>query len=240
MSDEWFARARELLEGGGPLEGASFRIQYESDGTRWHQVAVDGAITEWALGDVADPDLEVRVPSDVMHRYYAGKADGTEVLAACRVVADGAETPPSPLDIEVVPALGELPYQPEATLLTQYRHRGGPFGPFDWWWRFIDGEHDSMGFGLTEDDPDVVVMIRYQRLIEVRTDVISIYEAIEGGRVDGDVGPLMLLAGLQESIELHDAELACGPSGPVFANLGLVMDQDPCREGLAALAAETT
>ncbi len=91
---------------------------------------------------------------------------------------------------------------------------------------------------LTED-PDVTVKVRYQRLIAVRTDQISIYEAIEGGRVDADVGPLMLLAGMYESPEFHAAELACGPCGPVFSNLGLVMDQPACREGLEALAAET-
>jgi hypothetical protein len=239
LSDEWFGRARELVRDAGPLEGASYRIQFDSDGTRWHQVAVDGAVTEWAAGDVADADLELRVPREVLRRYYRGEADGTEVLAACCVVHDGNEEPPSPLDIEVVPELAELPYQPEATLLTQYHHRGGPFGPFDWWWNFIDGQSDEMGFGVAED-PDVVVKIRFQRLIGIRTDAISIYEAIEGGRVDGEVGPLMLLAGLQESVELHDAELACGPSGPVLANLGLVMDQEVCRAGLATLAAETT
>lgn len=239
LSDEWFERARELVAGAGPLDGASFRIQFDADGARWHQVAVDGAVTEWAAGDVTEPDLELRVPHDVAHRYYRGDADGTEVLAACRVVVGGTEAPPSPLDIELVPELADLPFQPEATLLTQYRHRAGPFGPFDWWWSFVDGRSDEMHFGLVED-PDVVVKIHFDRLVGVRTDAISIYEAIEGGRVDGEVGPLMLLAGLQESLELHDAELACGPSGPVLANLGRVMDQDVCREGLATLAAETT
>jgi hypothetical protein len=239
MSEEWFARARELLAGAGPLDGASYRIQFDCDGTRWHQVAVDGAVTEWAAGDVTDPDLELRVPLDVLRRCYRGEADGTEVLAACSVLRDGHEEPPSPLDIEVVPELADLPYQPEATLVTQYRHRAGPFGPFDWWWSFVDGRSDELHFGLVED-PDVVVKIDFDRLIGVRTDAISIYEAIEGGRVDGEVGPLMLLAGLQESLELHDAELACGPSGPVLANLGRVMSQEVCRAGLATLAAETT
>jgi hypothetical protein len=239
LSEAWFERARELLRGAGPLEGASYRIQFDSDGTRWFQVAVDGTLTEWSKGDVADADLELRVPHDLLRRHYRAEVDGSAVLAACRVVVDGHEAPPSPLDIEVVPELDELPYQPEATLLTQYHHRGGPFGPFDWWWSFVDGRSDDMGFGLVED-PDVVVKIRYQRLISVRTDAISIYEAIDGGKVDGEVGPLMLLAGLQESPELHQAELACGPSGPVLANLGLVMDQPVCRDGLAALATETT
>jgi hypothetical protein len=240
LSDAWFARARELVPGEPALSGVGYRIQFDCDGSRWHQVAVDGVMTEWAAGDIADPDLELRLPLDVAKRYFQGKADGTETLAACRVVGeDGTEGPPSPLDIDGRPELDELPFQPDATILTQYRHRGGPFGPFDWWWRLVDGQSDGLGFGSVED-PDVVVLIRFQRLIAVRSDVISIYEAIEGGRVEGEVGPLMLLAGLQESPELHAAELACGPSGPVLANLGRVMAQQACTEGLEALAGETT
>jgi hypothetical protein len=130
-------------------------------------------------------------------------------------------------------------FQPDATLLTEYRFSAGPFGAFEWWWRFVDGRSDSMGLGRVEE-PDAVVKIAYQKLIGVRTDSISIYEAIEGGRVDGDVGPLMLLAGLQESPELHAAELACGASGPAFSCLGLIVDQPSVREGLETLASETT
>jgi hypothetical protein len=132
-----------------------------------------------------------------------------------------------------------MPWQPDATLLTQYRFSAGPFGAFDWWWRVVDGQSDEMGLGTVED-PDVVVKVPFQRLIGVRSGAISIYEAIEGGRVDGDVGPLMLLAGLYESPEQHAAELACGPSGAVLADLGLVVDQPAHREALAVLAGETT
>ena len=64
--------------------GVGFRIQFDAEGRRWHQVAEDGAITEWAAGDIADPDIEVRIALDVARRYYRGEADGTETLAACR------------------------------------------------------------------------------------------------------------------------------------------------------------
>jgi hypothetical protein len=40
LSDEWFRRARELMEGGGPLPGVGYRIQFEADGERWHQAKV--------------------------------------------------------------------------------------------------------------------------------------------------------------------------------------------------------
>ena len=60
-------------------------------------VAVDGAITEWAAGDVRTRDLEVRLPLDVARRYYRGEADGTETLAACTVVEPGRRGgPPVP------------------------------------------------------------------------------------------------------------------------------------------------
>ena len=240
LSDEWFERARALTAVDGSLPGVGFRIQFDADGRRWHQVAVDGAITEWAAGDIADPDIEVRIALDAARAYYRGEADGTETLAACRVIEPGGEEgPPSPLDIEARPELDEMFLQPDATLLTQYRFSAGPFGAFEWWWRFVDGRSDSMGLGRVED-PDAVVKVPFQKLIGVRTDSISIYEAIEGGRVDGDVGPLMLLAGLQESPELHSAELACGASGPAFSCLGLVVDQPAVREGLQTLAGETT
>jgi hypothetical protein len=240
LSDEWFRRARELVPPPATVSRLSFRLQYDAEGARWHQVVVDGAITEWAAGDVADPDLELRLPYDVAHRYHRGEADGTETLEACRIVLpDGREGAPPPLDIAERPELDELPFQPDATLLTQYRHRAGPFGPFDWWWQFVDGRSEVMAFGEVED-PDVVVKIRFERLIGVRTGAISIYEAIEGGRVDGDVGPLMLLAGMYESPELHGAELACGPAGRVLADLGTLLHQPEHQEAMATLTAETT
>jgi hypothetical protein len=62
----------------------------------------------------------------------------------------------------------------------------------------------------------------------------------DGGRVDGGVGPLMLLAGLQESPELLAAGRACGPSGPVLAALGQVTDGTEHRTAITELAAVTT
>ena len=86
LSDEWFERARVLTASEASLPGVGFRIQFDAEGRRWHQVAEDGAITEWAAGDVADPDIEVRIGLDAARRYYRGEADGTETLAACRVL----------------------------------------------------------------------------------------------------------------------------------------------------------
>jgi hypothetical protein len=239
LTDAWFDRARELTAVEPALPGVGFRIQFDAEGRRWHVAAEDGAITEWAAGDIDDPDVEVRLPLEVARSYYRGEADGTETLASCRVIEPGGEEgPPSPLDIEERSELAEMAYQPDATLLTQYRFSAGPFGAFEWWWRFIDGQSDSMGLGQV-DEPDAVVKVAFQKQIGVRTDAISIYEALEGGRIDGDVGPLMLLAGLLEDPDLHAAELACGASGPAFSCLGLVVDQPQVRDGLEALAGET-
>ncbi len=49
----------------------------------------------------------------------------------------------------------------------------------------------------------------------------------------------MLLAGLQESPELHEAELACGPAGEVLSMLGAVTNDDRYRAVLKRLAVET-
>ena len=65
------------------------------------------------------------------------------------------------------------------------------------------------------------VGITFARMVAVRDGRITILEALEGGgTVAGELGPLMLLGGMEESPELHAAELACGPSGPVLAAHG--------------------
>lgn len=89
-------------------------------------------------------------------------------------------------------------------------------------------------------DPDAWATITYQKMIAVRTGTISILEALEdGGRVRGGLGPLMLLAGLEESPQLHAVELACGPAGAVLARVGALASSPEHAAAMAALAAET-
>jgi hypothetical protein len=210
---------------------------------RWHQVIADGRIEAWEPGDLADADVELRWPLDVARRLYAAELDGTEAMDALTVAypAGGATVTgrPSPMDIADTAELDRLPSIPDATLTTQFQFFAGPFGSIRYWWTFVDGRSTEMAFG-THAEPDVFVRIRYQRMVGVRHGDISVLEALEdGGAVDGGVGPLMLLAGLQESPELLAAGRACGPSGPALAALGRVTDRSEHRTAIAALAAAT-
>ncbi len=242
-SEGWFDLATDLACGRvePTADDPSRRIQFDAVDAagghiRWHLVLEGGALTTWAPGDVEQPDLELHWALDDARAVHRGEASGTDALAAVRL-ADGSD--PSPLDIAETAELADLPALPGATLGIQYHFAAGPFGPFSYWWAFEDGASRAMGLG-TIDEPDASVWISFQKMVGVRTGEISVLEALEGGgRVDGAVGPLMLLAGLQESPELHAAELACGPSGPVLADLGRAFAVPQQNEGLVALARVT-
>jgi len=240
LSDEWFERAAELVAPCSAGADVGCRVQFDADGRRWFQVVEEGSVTAWSRGELTDADVELRLPLSTARAIFEASTSGTDALAACTVVApDGTSGAPSPMDVELRPELQELPELPDATLGIQYHFADGPFGAVDYWWRFLDGRSDQMGWGL-DPEPDVEVWIPFHHMVGVRTGAISIYEALEGGnRVDGAVGPLMLLAGLQESEELHDAELACGPSGPVLAALGRLRASEGYLAAMDRLAGET-
>jgi hypothetical protein len=249
LSDAWFDRARSLTDDLPEQPGVDCRLQFDAvddDGghQRWHQVIVDGRIEAWQPGDLADADVELRWPLDVARRLYAADLDGTAAMDALTVAyaAGGSIVTgrPSPLDIGDTAEIDALPAIPDATLVTQFRLFSGPFGPVRFWWTFVDGLSTDMAFG-DHPEPDVIVRIRFQRMVAVRCGHISVLEALEdGGQIlEGGVGPLMLLAGLQESPELLAAGRACGPSGPALAALGRVTDRPEHRTAIAALAAAT-
>jgi hypothetical protein len=244
LSQAWFDHA-VALTGDLPVRpGLSYRVQLEAGGTTWHQVVEDGRVTSWEEGPLPDAALVLRwAPADAL-AIHRGELAGTEALAATTVVGRGAggervEGRPSPLDIDETGALAELPTIPGATLVIQYRFAHGPFGPVDYWWSFDEGRSVGMGLGVV-DEPDVGVGITYARMVGVRQGRITILEALEhGGTVTGELGPLMLLGGLEESPELHAAELACGPSGPVLAAMGELAATPAYAEAWSALT-ETT
>ncbi|CAN5561685.1 hypothetical protein BH10ACT1_BH10ACT1_04910 [soil metagenome] len=240
LSDAWFVRARELMAGVQGPPDVDLRLQHVADGTRWHQVVQGGVVTQWAAGDLDGAELEVHLPLAVARGVLGRTVTGTAASSACTVVGPGAgPLPPPPLDIERRPELADLPEMVGADLRVQFHFSAGPFGDVDYWWRFVDGRSSAMGFGLVEE-PEVSVWIPYSHMVGVRNGAISIYEALEGGRVDGAVGPLMLLAGLQESPELHAAELACGPAGTTLAALGRLTADASHRAALDLLDGETT
>jgi hypothetical protein len=248
LSQGWFALANELTADLPPRAGSSYRVQYESssDGatTVWHQEVEDGRVARWAIGPLPTAELVVRWSAADALAVHRGERSGSEALAAMTVAGrDGSGAlvsgPPAPLDIAETEELARLPFVPEATLVIQYRFERGPFGPVDYWWSFVDGRSAGMGLGLAPE-ADVGVTISYANMVGVRTGRMTILEALDhGGQATGDVGTLMLLAGLEESEELHAAELACGPSGPVLAAMGELAATPAYEAARAALAAGT-
>ena len=248
LSEEWFATAREVASDLPAGTGSSYRVQFETpDGggtTVWHQVVEGGRVAAWASGPLPAAELVVRWSAADALAVHRGELSGSDALAATTVAGRDAggslvEGPPSPLDIAETDELARLPFVPEATLVIQYRFLRGPFGTVDYWWSFEDGRSTGMGLGLAPEH-DVGVTISYASMVGVRSGRMSILEALDhGGEATGDVGTLMLLAGLEESEELHAAELACGPSGPVLAAMGELRATPGYAEALARLAEET-
>ena len=224
--------------------GLGWRIQVDAragtDHRRWHQVVQDGRVVAWSPGDLDRPDLELRWSLDVARAVHRGELSGTGAMAALRVVCPGGgEGPAPPLDIVRTREAEALPVLPGATLTVQYELGAGPFGDVSSWMSFDDGRIGSMGFGRAEAC-DVELHLPFGNMVRVRTGAITILEALDdGGQVRGDLGPLMLLAGLEESPELHAAELACGPAGTVLAAVGALRSTPEHRELRRALAAVT-
>lgn len=244
-SDPWLEQAR-ILTADLPLQpGLSYRLQFDvvdqaGDHDRWHQIVDDGRVVAWQRGDVDSPDLELRWACADAAAVFRQELSGTEALAAMRVVTPGrGEGVPPPLDMRDTAELALLPEVPGATLVVQFEFADGPFGHVSFWLSFEDGRCAGLDFGRT-DEPDVTIAISFQRMVRVRTGETTILEALEnGGRVDGALGPIMLVAGLEESPELRAVEMACGPAGAVLARVGEVAASADYTAAMAALAQAT-
>jgi hypothetical protein len=243
-SEEWFARARAAADALPRRDGLSCRLQYEAstaDGSRrWVQVVEDGRVTRWEAGELEDPDLELHWRGEDAFAILTGRLGGTDALARTKVLEPGSADPalPSPMDLADQPELAEMPRLPGADLVTQYRYPRGPFGTVLYVIEFVDGQVDTMWLGEASE-PDAMVQVTYRNMALVRRGDIGIYDAIEGGRVDGDIGALGLLAGLSETPAFHRAELACGSSGMVLSALGEATAVPEFGSAMSALATET-
>lgn len=236
LSAGWFDRARSLVDGLPPQPGVSCRVQFEADDLRWHLVVEDGRVVAWDLGVVPDPQVTVRMPMDTALAVHRPGSDGTEALARSVLVEDdGSEGLLSPVDVGHRPELDALPLLPGADVTLQYHLADGPFGDVSVWWDFVSGRSRDIQLG-THPEPDVTVWVPFQRIAPVRAGSMSILEALEGGRVEGAEGPLMLYAGLEESPELQAVGRSCGPSAAVLGALGLVTSQAVFQEALRVLA----
>jgi hypothetical protein len=76
-------------------------------------------------------------------------------------------------------------------------------------------------------------------MAEVRAAEKTILEALEGGAVRGDIGPLATLAGIVESAAFHAAELATGRHALALATLGELDSEPAFAAAMTALTSQT-
>ena len=247
LSDGWFAAARSLtldLTPEQPRPGIDCRVQYDiaggSGGCRFFQVVEAGVLRRWERGEVADRQVEIRWDWEHARRVLRRQVDGTGALAATVIAApDGYVGPPSPADLGEHPELAQLPQIPDATLTVQYEYPRGPFGHVSHVIVFVDGRVQGMQLGQVLER-DVMVRVSFLAMAKVRSGEFSIYQALEhGGKVDGQLGPLALLAGISESPEFHRAELACSDAALALGSLGEALADPTYQTALDHLAAVT-
>jgi hypothetical protein len=244
LSDAAFARARQLVDGALPERaGSSCRLQFDA-GIRWGIVVEDGRVVTWEPGDLPDAEAELRWSPEDAAAVLSGRLEGDEAYRRTtlseRARAEDYVGPPPPMDFpERKAELEALPLLPGVTVRTQYHFRSGPFGGVDFWIAWEDGRVTGMDLGRL-DEPDVRVEVTYRAMAKVRDGSITIIEALEGGSVDGKIGPMALLAGLHETREWQRVERTVGPSAPALATLGELREVTAFREACTALVEEGT
>lgn len=222
------------------------RLQFEAssaDGPiRWAEVIADGQVVEWRLGDLDEPDVELRLDLGHAWRLVQDGTDGTAALAGVEVFEagdPGRGVPPSPMDLGGRPELGDLPVIPGATLDVQYEYSAGPWGNVSFSVSFVDGKVEAMGLGRIAE-PDVIAKCSYLQMAQVRRGDIGILDVlVNGGTVQGPEGALALLGGISESREFRRAEMACGRSGVTLGALGELHHSPGYVGGLDGLLAAT-
>lgn len=242
FTTDWFDTAFEHVRDVQVSHSVVARIQFDTPGARWHLVIDDGRVTRWAPGDVAEPDVELRWADDTAERILRRGVRGSEALLATEVVAraDGGTYvgTPAPLNLSARPEASSLPTLPGASFAAQYTYRDGPFGPVEYLLVFENGRIVDERLAAV-DDPDAHVEVSYLTMARVRAGELTILEALEDGRVRGDIGPLAALAGISESPEFHAIELATGRHALALGALG-VFDADPVfAHAMVELAART-
>ena len=242
LSDEWFEAARELLDGVEVSPASSCRIQFDADGERFVLVVENGRLLRFEAGDLDRADVEVRFTlADAMSiwRRELRDDDAMRVTTVVAPVRDGTYTgPPCPADLLGRAELDGVPSIPGASLLVEYTFSEGPFGVVHHWLRFENGRPVSDGFGEI-GAADVRVGVPYRAVPLVRSGERTIIEVLEGGTLQGELGPLGLLAGILESPEFHAAELATGGHGFALAVIGELWSNPVWTEALEHLASET-
>jgi hypothetical protein len=242
LSDEWFEAARELLDGVEVSPASSCRVQFAADGARFLVAVENGRLVRFEAGDLDRADVEVRFTlADAMSiwRRELRDDDAMRVTTVVAPVRDGTYTGrPCPADLLGRAELDGVPSIPGASLVVEYTFSEGPFGVVHHWLRFENGRPTSDGFGEI-DGADVRVGVPYRAVPLVRSGERTIIEVLEGGTVQGELGPLGMLAGMLESPEFHAAELATGRHGFALAVIGELWSNPVWIEALDHLASAT-
>jgi hypothetical protein len=244
LSDAWFREARDVTRSLPRLRGLHGRLQFDAASgdqhRRWVQVIEDGRVTQWDVGELPDPDVEVRWRSyEDARGVFFGDINGSDALRLVTVVArhpEGLyEGPAPPLDQYERPELAEAPRIPEATFIAQFDATNTPVGPVSIWASFVDGRVADSGFGPAAR-PDVVVAGPYRDALRVRAGEITLSEGLRSTKITGGEPVVVMLAGIYESSAYQRAMRACGNVGRALGDLGEVVATDAYQRAMAALA----
>jgi hypothetical protein len=136
------------------------------------------------------------------------------------------------------PELDDLPTMPGASIAVQYHFDEGPFGSVAHVLVFEDGRLVRDQWGVIPN-ADVVVRVPYDEIAYVRSGQHTILDALERGSLEGEIGPMALLAGILEHPAFEAAERATNDHGYVLGALGR-LDADPSyTQAMEQLAAAT-
>jgi hypothetical protein len=242
FATDWFEGAFERVRDLQVSRSVGARLQVDAPQGRCHLVIEEGRIVRWAPGDVEAPDVELRWVDDTAARVLRRDLRGNDALIATevRAPADGSDYigTPAPLNLLTRREASSLPTLPGASLSVQYTYPEGPFGTVEYALEFEDGQIVDERLA-TIDLPDAHVEVSYLTMARVRAGEMTILEALDGSKIQGELGPLAALAGISESPEFHAVELATGRHALALGALGL-FDADPAfAHGMVELAART-
>ena len=169
----------------------------------------------WDVGELDDPDAELRFDHADAWRIAECDLDGNEALRRSTAIVelpDGSMYTgvPAPMDLGARVELAAMPYLIGANLTVHYRFFNGPFGDVDYVLDFVNGQLASERLGPPANKCEAFVGIRYRNMGLLRTGQCTMLEAVEGGQLDGEVSSLVALAAIYETPEFEAAHMATG------------------------------
>jgi hypothetical protein len=223
--------------------GIDARLQYEvrseERSWRWFQLIEEGQLRDWAVGEVSDPELEIRWDLATALEILRQEVDGTQALArstiATETAADLYVGPAPPANLGWQPSLAELPHVKGATVGVQFHLWSGPFGDVMYFISVVDGQLASQDFGVLRQ-PDAVIELPYREFMRYEHGDITVLELVSMGRLEAAEGPLVTYAGLIESPEFQQAMMRCSAPGIALGSLGEVAATPGYRAAMIDLA----